>query len=73
MTLNSSLLAPPYNIVIIYDYFSNRYESRRDFKFDDIGHALLTLFEVLTLEGWLDVRDIFGGLDDNKFDLVCRH
>lgn len=35
--------------------------------FDDTFQALVTLFEVLTLEGWLDVRDVFDG----KFDWVC--
>jgi hypothetical protein len=28
------------------------------FNFDNIGTAFLTLFEVITLEGWLEVRDI---------------
>ncbi|PAA57585.1 hypothetical protein BOX15_Mlig029264g3 [Macrostomum lignano] len=30
----------------------------RNFNFDTIGGALLALFEVLSLEGWVDVRDI---------------
>lgn len=66
----------PFNIVVFLHshllYLSlicGRYKSRRDFKFDDIFHALLTLFEVLTLEGWLDVRDVFA--DSNRFNLVC--
>lgn len=28
------------------------------FNFDNIGDALLTLFEVLSFKGWLDVRDV---------------
>uniref|UniRef100_A0A8D9B5Y4 Sodium leak channel NALCN n=2 Tax=Cacopsylla melanoneura TaxID=428564 RepID=A0A8D9B5Y4_9HEMI len=28
------------------------------FNFDNIGYAMLTLFEVLSFKGWLDVRDI---------------
>ncbi|XP_023021091.2 sodium leak channel non-selective protein na isoform X2 [Leptinotarsa decemlineata] len=30
----------------------------RRFHFDNIGDALLTLFEVLSFKGWLDVRDV---------------
>ena len=30
----------------------------RNFDFDTIGSAMLTLFEVLSLKGWLEVRDI---------------
>lgn len=40
-------------------YFpSPRYTHRRDFDFDDTLKAMVTMFEVLTLEGWLDVRDM---------------
>ena len=53
------------NIVII------RFESRRDFQFDNTLFALLTLFQVLTLEGWLDVRDVFSSVEDAKINLVC--
>lgn len=30
----------------------------RRFNFDNIGYAMLALFEVLSFKGWLDVRDI---------------
>nr|XP_039260022.1 sodium leak channel non-selective protein-like isoform X1 [Styela clava] len=30
----------------------------RNFNFDTIGSAMLTLFEVLSLKGWIEVRDI---------------
>uniref|UniRef100_A0A1I8IXR7 Ion_trans domain-containing protein n=1 Tax=Macrostomum lignano TaxID=282301 RepID=A0A1I8IXR7_9PLAT len=30
----------------------------RNFNFDTIGNALLALFEVLSLEGWVEVRDV---------------
>lgn len=30
----------------------------RNFNFDHIGSAMQTLFEVLSLEGWLEVRDV---------------
>ena len=29
-----------------------------NFNFDNIGSAMLALFEVLSLEGWLEIRDI---------------
>lgn len=29
-----------------------------NFNFDNIGSAMLALFEVLSLEGWLEVRDV---------------
>lgn len=30
----------------------------RRFNFDNIGDAMLALFEVLSFKGWLDVRDV---------------
>ncbi len=30
----------------------------RNFNFDNIGNAMQALFEVLSLEGWLEVRDV---------------
>ena len=30
----------------------------RNFDFDNLANAMLALFEVLSLEGWLEVRDI---------------
>ncbi|VEL18420.1 unnamed protein product [Protopolystoma xenopodis] len=30
----------------------------RNFNFDNIGKAMLALFEVLSLEGWVEIRDI---------------
>ncbi|CAG5136606.1 unnamed protein product, partial [Candidula unifasciata] len=30
----------------------------RNFNFDNTGNAMLALFEVLSLEGWLEVRDV---------------
>ena len=41
-----------------YDAPAHRYTHRRDFDFDNTLKAMLTMFEVLTLEGWLDVRDM---------------
>ncbi len=36
----------------------DRRANPRRFNFDNIGYAMLTLFEVLSFKGWLDVRDI---------------
>lgn len=30
----------------------------RRFNFDNIGDAMMALFEVLSFKGWLDVRDV---------------
>jgi len=30
----------------------------RNFDFDNIGNAMQALFEVLSLEGWVEVRDV---------------
>ncbi|VUZ56904.1 unnamed protein product, partial [Hymenolepis diminuta] len=30
----------------------------RNFNFDNIGNAILALFEVLSLEGWVEIRDV---------------
>ncbi|KAL3309093.1 hypothetical protein Ciccas_012363, partial [Cichlidogyrus casuarinus] len=32
--------------------------SPRNFNFDNIGNAMLALFEILSLEGWVEIRDI---------------
>lgn len=30
----------------------------RNFNFDNIGNAMLALFEILSLEGWVEIRDV---------------
>ncbi|GAA55210.1 sodium leak channel non-selective protein [Clonorchis sinensis] len=32
----------------------------RNFNFDNIGNAMLALFEVLSLEGWVEIRDVIN-------------
>ncbi len=32
----------------------------RDFSFNNVGIAFVTLFELLTLEGWPEVRDLLS-------------
>ena len=44
----------PYNVLHSFECRSNPY----NFNFDNIGSAMLALFEVLSLEGWLEVRDV---------------
>ena len=39
-----------------------------NFNFDYIGSAMLALFEVLSLEGWLEIRDIIM----DRMGLVSR-
>jgi hypothetical protein len=39
----------------------------RNFNFDNIGNAMQALFEVLSLEGWLEVRDVII----ERIGLVC--
>lgn len=45
-----------YNVLPVHSFEcrSNPY----NFNFDNIGSAMLALFEVLSLEGWLEVRDV---------------
>ena len=38
--------------------FHNFRANPHNFNFDNIGSAMLALFEVLSLEGWLEVRDV---------------
>jgi hypothetical protein len=38
-------------------WFSNA----RDYPFSNVLYAFVTLFNLLTLEGWLEVRDLFDG------------
>jgi hypothetical protein len=46
-----------YGKVLNKHLFSVRANPRR-FNFDNIGDAMLALFEVLSFKGWLDVRDV---------------
>lgn len=32
----------------------------RRFDFDNIGHAMLALFETLSFKGWTDIRDVLA-------------
>ncbi len=41
----------------------------QNFDFDYIGSAMLALFEVLSLEGWLEIRDIIM----DRMGTVCIH
>ena len=39
----------------------------RDYDFDNIGHSMLSLFEMATLEGWLEI--MYHGADTTEIDL----
>lgn len=46
-------------ILFFYSVFLINFRANpRNFNFDSIGNALLALFEVLSLEGWLEIRDV---------------
>ena len=44
----------------------------REFGFDNFGIALLTMFEVLTLEGWITVRDFLMNFVDDEYDITFQ-
>lgn len=46
----------------------SRRTNPKNFNFDNIFNAMLSLFEVLSLEGWIEVRDIL----EQRIDSV-RH
>lgn len=47
------------NILFVFiTLFSIFRANPRRFNFDNIGDAMLALFEVLSFKGWLDVRDV---------------
>lgn len=43
--------------LLTVSYPKHRANPRR-FNFDNIGNAMLALFEVLSFKGWLDIRDV---------------
>ncbi len=45
----------------------------RNYDFDNIQNAMLALFEVLSLEGWLEVRDIIIERTHPVSKKVLRH
>lgn len=46
------------NIILTFFYHLFIRANPRRFNFDNIGDAMLALFEVLSFKGWLDVRDV---------------
>ena len=46
-------------LLLILRYRSVRFQVARDYRFDNVGSSFLTLFYLLTLEGWLECRDLF--------------
>ena len=45
----------------LYISLYNRFPYARDFPFNNVPCVLVTLFELLTLEGWTEVRQLFEG------------
>jgi hypothetical protein len=64
-----------YRKILNNDLFSVRANPRR-FNFDNIGDAMLALFEVLSFKGWLDVRDVLikvlGPVSLNQFEMLVH-
>lgn len=44
----------------------------RNFDFDNVIHAFLALFEVLSLEGWLEVRDVIQAVVSPEYSLYVH-
>ena len=65
--------AYPYNTVIFALYFTVRFPYARDFPFNNVGTAFVTLFELLTLEGWTEIRDMFSGRNKMAEAVSDRH
>lgn len=42
----------------IYIFLPRSRANPRNFNFDNVGNAMLALFEVLSLKGWVEVRDV---------------
>ena len=59
MAIFRIILLPICNFGFIYHFYSFILRANpRNFNFDNIGNGMLALFEVLSLEGWLEVRDV---------------
>lgn len=41
-------------------YVPRVWSNPRRFNFDNIGNAMLALFETLSYKGWVDIRDVLG-------------
>lgn len=51
-----------------------RFPHARDFPFNNVLNAFVTLFELLTLEGWPEVRELFTDKSNSgaeRANLVC--
>lgn len=44
-------------VIYVFILFLSR-ANPRNFNFDNVGNAMLALFEVLSLKGWVEVRDV---------------
>lgn len=48
------------------------WKNPRNFDFDNVLHAFLALFEVLSLEGWLEVRDVIQAVVAPEYSLYVH-
>ena len=48
------------------------WKNPRNFDFDDVIHAFLALFEVLSLEGWLEIRDVIKAVVTPEYSLYVH-
>ena len=48
------------------------WKNPRNFDFDNVIHAFLALFEVLSLEGWLEVRDVIQAVVAEEYSLYVH-
>jgi hypothetical protein len=66
---NAHMLAPP----LSHPHHSSR-SNPRNFNFDNIGNAMLALFEILSFKGWNVVRDVLrtqrGAVSQHLFVIV---
>lgn len=47
-------------VIVSQSFYWFRYSYARDFPFINVYSAFITLFELLTLEGWTEVRDMLA-------------
>ena len=48
----------------------SRFPYARDFPFNNVLYTFITLFELLTLEGWTEVNDLFQDKNEGRSDWV---
>ena len=65
-----------HTFLTFHEITTNRFPNARDFPFNNVATAFVTLFELLTLEGWTEVRDMFSDRNSKAeavSETVCTH